>query len=132
MSDRDKPAYTCPSCGAESWSEQDAIHRYCGRCHAFEDPLLAGRELRVATQLHEWVKGNPMHNAADGECCPDFACCNAKVDTPRETRERFAKAHREGDEQMQMQMLGMFLGAGLADVIGKKQVHIAGDPEGLQ
>ncbi len=30
------PAYTCPPCGAESWSLEDAKRRYCGSCGAFK------------------------------------------------------------------------------------------------
>jgi ribosomal protein L40E len=32
------PAYVCPRCGARSWNPHDAEHKYCARCHAFEEP----------------------------------------------------------------------------------------------
>jgi ribosomal protein L37E len=30
--------YTCPRCGAVSYNPNDKLHRYCVRCHRFEDP----------------------------------------------------------------------------------------------
>ena len=83
-------------------------------------------EQRNAEQLANWVEGNAVHNDIDDECCPDFACCG-RVDTPRVTREVFARAIADGDERLQMTMLGGFFGAALADVIGKKEVYIVGD-----
>ena len=85
-------------------------------------------EQRKAKQLADWVEGNAVHNEVDGECCPDFACCSNKVDTPRESREVFARAVADGDKKLIETMLGGFLGAGFADVIGKKEVYIAGLP----
>jgi hypothetical protein len=29
--------FTCPICGAVSHNRNDAVHRYCGRCHVFVD-----------------------------------------------------------------------------------------------
>ncbi len=83
-------------------------------------------EQRKAKQLADWVEGNAVHSEVDGECCPDFACCS-KVDTPRVTREVFARAVADGDEDLIMTMLGGFFGAAFADVIGEKEVYIAGD-----
>jgi hypothetical protein len=34
--DRGAP-YCCPRCGAVSFNPHDREHRYCGRCHAFEE-----------------------------------------------------------------------------------------------
>jgi hypothetical protein len=31
------PSYRCPRCGAVSYNAGDLAHRYCGRCHKFED-----------------------------------------------------------------------------------------------
>jgi len=81
----------------------------------------------INQQLDEWVKGNSVHNDERDECCPDFSCCN-DVKTPRATRERFAKAYHDGDQETVDQMLLMFLGGAFA---GEK-VHIAGDaPRGI-
>jgi ribosomal protein S27AE len=30
-------SYTCPDCGAVSYHPKDIEHRYCGRCHQFEE-----------------------------------------------------------------------------------------------
>ena len=34
-------------------------------------------------QLDEWVKGNPIHNNVDDECCPDFSCCRPELLAPK-------------------------------------------------
>lgn len=31
------PSYTCPVCGSISYHQKDIEHRYCARCHRFED-----------------------------------------------------------------------------------------------
>lgn len=67
-------------------------------------------------QLDEWVKGNPIHNDTDDECCPDFSCCKPEMLAPLETRERFAQAEREGDDTTKTEMLGMFLGGAFSGV----------------
>lgn len=36
-------------------------------------------EERFGYQLEEWVKGNPIHNDIDNECCPDFSCCDRSL-----------------------------------------------------
>lgn len=71
-------------------------------------------------QLEYWVKGVSVHNEVDDECCPDFSCCNKKMNTPKEVRERFAKA----DERTRTEMLGMFLGKAMETM--DKKVYIAG------
>lgn len=38
-------SYTCPFCGAVSHNPNDALFRYCGRCHEWGDEPLP---LRVA------------------------------------------------------------------------------------
>lgn len=81
------------------------------------------RRQRTAKQLEAWVDGEAKHNEVDGECCPDFSCCNDDVTTPKETRERFGRAIAEGDEETKMQMLEMFLGGAFATM--GKTVYIA-------
>lgn len=84
-----------------------------------------GYPARHKRQLDDWVAGTSNHNTVDGECCPDFSCCNDKADTPTDVRERFARAVAEKDEKTKMAMLGGFLGQMLATQ-GIK-AHIAGD-----
>ena len=85
---------------------------------------------RVGCQLSEWDKGNPIHNDIDGECCPDFSCCQPKLLQPKEVREAFAAAEKEGKEDLKMSMLGTFLGTVIENHLSKKEdppkVHIAG------
>jgi len=78
----------------------------------------------VNNQLEQWVAGNPMHNKAKGECCPDFSCCNGSPIAPKPVRERFQKAVQDGDDKTKMEMLGMFLGEAFASA--KKKVYVAG------
>ncbi len=78
--------------------------------------------MEISEQLDEWVKGNPIHNDERDECCPDFSCCAGKI-APKDERERFAKAHYEGDEATKHQMLMMFLG----NAFSNKKIYIAGD-----
>jgi hypothetical protein len=77
-------------------------------------------------QLRKWVEGISEHNNVDGECCPDFSCCNKSVEpTPIDMRMRFAEAYRTGDEKTRMAMLGAFLG-GVMAVTGVN-AHVTGD-----
>jgi len=76
---------------------------------------------RVKSQTDEWVKGNPIHNTVDDECCPDFSCCKPELLQPEEIRKTFAAAN----EDTRMSMLGSFLGAGLALMAPDKKVFIA-------
>ena len=81
-------------------------------------------------QLEEWVNGNSIHNTKDNRCCPDFSCCNKMVVTPKETRERFFNAVKNGDEKVKMEMLGSFLKQA-ALTLGKS-VYVAGVKENEQ
>ena len=80
------------------------------------------RKMTSSEQLVEWVNGNPIHNAARDECCPDFSCCTGRI-APVDERERFAKAFFDGDEEVQLSMLMMFLGAAFSE----ENIYIAGD-----
>lgn len=64
----------------------------------------------VSEQLRQWLDGNPVHAE---ECCPDFSCCTKNI-APKEVRERFVKAVKEGDEKTRFEMLGMFLGQAIS------------------
>lgn len=79
-------------------------------------------------QLKQWVLGHSVHNDEIDECCPDFSCCNDTMNTPTETRERFAKAVKDEDEGTKNEMLGLFLGEAISKHVPnkKKKVYIAG------
>ena len=78
----------------------------------------------VEEQLQRWVEGESICPNENGECCPDFSCCNPKLLQPREVREAFAVAN---DDQ-RFNFLMNFLGAMTAE--SGVDVHIAGkDPQ---
>lgn len=55
-------------------------------------------------QLKKWVDGESVHNgptSKDGECCPDFSCCQPGLKWPPEKRKEFAGA----DDQTRSKML---------------------------
>ena len=81
-------------------------------------------EKSTEDQLNEWLKGNSIHNSDRDECCPDFSCCNGTI-APLDVRERFVRAHREGDEKTTFSMLMLFLGEALSEF--KDDVYIAGE-----
>lgn len=72
-------------------------------------------------QLKEWVKGNPIHNKERDECCPDFSCCTGKI-APVEERRRFVRAFQENNQEVIMDMLGMFLTRLLSCSTGKEVI----------
>jgi len=78
-------------------------------------------------QLDNWVLGNSIHNDVDGECCPDFSCCEPRNLQPVEIRKTFAIAHYQKREDITMPMLMSFLGAGIEYMAGEKKVHILGE-----
>ncbi|WP_170759919.1 hypothetical protein [Ruegeria lacuscaerulensis] len=98
-----------------------------------EAPELTTYRQACEYQLSEWVAGRPWHNPfnhdntrhdgdrSEGECCPDFSCCNPDMLAPKEAREAFANA---GDDT-RFEMLGMFLG-NMAQSETDAKVHIAG------
>lgn len=62
-------------------------------------------------QLRLWVEGESIHNGPDsieGECCPDFSCCNPEMLLPRPEREAYMKQrlrHIEGDSVLALSTL---------------------------
>ena len=36
---------------------------------------------RVISQTTLWFNGKSLHNDIDGECCPDFSCCEPELFT---------------------------------------------------
>ena len=63
-------SYVCRSCRAESYSAHDIAHRYCGRCHQFEDdlPLYENRmSMNEQHRIEEWLKGSKASGCAAQE-----------------------------------------------------------------
>lgn len=69
---------------------------------------------RSQHQLQEWVRGNPIHNEQDNECCPDFSCCIPELLQVEDERKRFAIAVANADESIQIGMLATYLGYALS------------------
>ena len=95
------------------------------------------RKERVKYQTDEWVRGNPIHNTVDDECCPDFSCCNPSNLQPLEIRKTFQAVCEQADKEefnpdhhpfddAKMGMLMSFMGAAMSGYMDKK-VHIAGE-----
>ena len=88
-----------------------------------------GRIMTPNEQLELWVSGKLVHNGntrLEGECCPDFSCCNGNP-WPKEQRITF----RDASEQERLFMLF----GGLSNLLNKDdedpKVYIAGlGPEG--
>ena len=78
--------------------------------------------MKPMQQINKWVEGESIHNDERDECCPDFSCCHNEVKTDQATRKRFRKAYLEGDDEIQNEMLMMFLGAALKN----ENVYIVG------
>jgi hypothetical protein len=81
---------------------------------------------RLNKQTLDWVNGNPKHNYTDGECCPDFSCCNPELLAAKEVRELFYKADQTGNDKVRSRMLGEFLGKMVDAMPDKTKVHIVG------
>ena len=79
---------------------------------------------RITHQLDEWVKGNPIHNTVDDECCPDFSCCVPENLADEETRKTFKAICISGNEDAKAGMLMDFLGKCIAKKYPQKKVHI--------
>ncbi len=85
----------------------------------------AGYVKRLDKQTLEWVRGNPIHNKIDNECCPDFSCCDKSLLAPPEVRQVFYNAYLKDDDKTKSRLLGEFLGK-FIETIPDKRVHIAG------
>lgn len=77
---------------------------------------------RCEYQLDEWVKGNPVHNNVDDECCPDFSCCRPELLQPEKVR----KTYQDGNDEMRAGMCLGFLSAGISN-LGAEPVYLADD-----
>ena len=75
-------------------------------------------------QLALWLRGESVHNADRGECCPDFSCCKPELLAPKDEREAFVKLGEKG----RMGLLGAFLGRAI-ELAGKgEKIYVIGDP----
>jgi hypothetical protein len=75
-------------------------------------------------QLELWVKGESVHDTENDICCPDFSCCNKKINTPIEERLAFKKVYEFGDEKSVNTFLMGYLGQALASFEPEIKVHI--------
>ena len=75
-------------------------------------------------QLKLWVNGTSVHNGktrSEGECCPDFSCCQPELLWPIEKRIEYQTANGEAREKMCIGSL-----CGLMDFNEIRKVHIIG------
>jgi len=87
--------------------------------------LKKGYFKRADMQLNSWINGKSIHNDIDEECCPDFSCCVSNINTPIETRKKFADAHYLDNEDTKMNILmGFFVGA-LQDKSDDEKIYIS-------
>ncbi len=86
--------------------------------------VMVDKKTEKDKQLEQWILGNSIHNKNQDKCCPDFSCCNKKMSTPKNVRERFGKAVRDGDCKTVTEMLGMFLGQAAQTM--NKNIYVAG------
>lgn len=72
-------------------------------------------------QLKRWRNGDYTH--ANGQCCPDFGCCNLSIRADQKTREAFIT----GNEDVRQEFLMLFLGNAISAIAPKKKVYFAGE-----
>ena len=72
-------------------------------------------------QLTKWVRGNPVHDHARGECCPDFSCCERSLLVPKNVREKF----RDADTTTRHGMLTHFISAAIEKASELKDVKVS-------
>ncbi len=89
----------------------------------------------IRKQTEEWQKGNSLHtnqlgvgyelpDGMEHECCPDFSCCDKKLEWPQEKKDLFIRMLNEGNEEVVNQMLFSSLAAVSSSF--KEDVYIAG------
>lgn len=73
-------------------------------------------------QLELWVSGFSIHRGkdrSDGECCPDFSCCQPQLKWPPDMRREFVLAN----EEKRMEMLRHSLRMGL-ELMEQRKVRV--------
>lgn len=109
-------------------------------------------EMTPDQQLEEWVKGNSIHNnnrwssvvdendkiirrekMEGGECCPDFSCCEPRLQWSQEVRETFMRSDEKTRQEMMFMSLGKAMELASSEQEEKVEVYIAGSipPEGM-
>ncbi len=71
-------------------------------------------------QIRLWVSGNSVHNDERDECCPDFSCCEPKLQASSSERLAF----ESGDENKRHEMLMTFLGRMIAVRTPNKSIYL--------
>ncbi len=70
-----------------------------------------------------WANGISIHNTVEDECCPDFSCCQPKLQASEADRKAFAAANEEQRESFLFGFLGKALEAkGVFIVNGKNEL----------
>ena len=62
-------------------------------------------------QIKAWVEGRSLHSFTEGECVPDFSCCQPDLKVDEATRRRFGQAHEEKDIATLTTMYSVFMEA---------------------
>src|SRR5687767_14947612 len=82
-------------------------------------------EERYAYQLEQWVAGNPIHNDIDGNCLPDFSCCNKRMHTDIEKRKAYLEHYKKTGE-WEMGLLQESLGKAMLTTGKETNIYVAG------
>lgn len=71
------------------------------------------KHLRLEEQLDLWLAGFPVHNLAgfdkNGDCCPDFSCCDLQLLAPLKVRIAFATAYYMSNQQLMWKYMSGFM-----------------------
>jgi hypothetical protein len=80
-------------------------------------------------QLQAWARGESLCPSTSGECCPDFSCCQPKLQWDEAKRQKFMAADPGTREKMLMGALGAAMALAFEKKGEEKRVHITrGDP----
>lgn len=82
--------------------------------------------MKISDQLIFWFNGHSFHDDERDQCCPDFSCCNSKIDTPISVRKQYLLAFLDGDKKTLNHWNGVFLRVALNTIEGGQDVHIIG------
>jgi hypothetical protein len=63
-------------------------------------------------QLDLWIAGDPRCPNGEGNCCPDFSCCNHDLLQPVDVRREYKRGSKKKREQLEF----AFLQAALAHI----------------
>lgn len=96
----DRRRWRCRDCGLEG--QLEAIQA---------QPCTKAKvgDLTPDQQVAEWIDGRSVCPSTTGECCPDFSCCQPKLQWPVDKRRKFAAADQGPREKMMMGSIGALL-----------------------